>query len=103
MADHEGPPRGLACVPEGGESPAVVAAVDRKEHAEPPRRDSHPPPPHESSEEDEHKDPQRVRTRRESQLSYGFRLADGRYRPPESEEEWNAFYQECVSVFFFFS
>lgn len=34
--------------------------------------------------------------RRESRLSYGFKLVDGRYRPPETEEEWNAFYQEYV-------
>lgn len=38
--------------------------------------------------------------RRESQLSYGFKLLDGRYRPPETDEEWNAFYQECVPVSF---
>lgn len=29
-----------------------------------------------------------------SRMSWGFKLADGRYRPPETEEEWNAFYQE---------
>lgn len=29
-----------------------------------------------------------------SRMSWGFKLPDGRYRPPETEEEWNAFYQE---------
>ncbi|KAJ9101894.1 hypothetical protein QFC21_003234 [Naganishia friedmannii] len=35
--------------------------------------------------------------RRKSSLSYGYRLPDGRFRPPETEEEWNAFYQEYIT------
>mgnify|MGYP006950210669 CR=1 FL=1 len=27
-------------------------------------------------------------------MSWRFKLPDNRYRPPETEEEWNAFYQE---------
>lgn len=42
----------------------------------------------------EYEEQSRRAGRRESQLSYGFKLSDGRYRPPESDEEWNAFYQE---------
>lgn len=33
-------------------------------------------------------------SRRKSSFSYGYRLPDGRFRPPETQEEWNAFYQE---------
>ena len=29
-------------------------------------------------------------------MSWRFKLPDDRYRPPETEEEWNAFYQEWV-------
>jgi hypothetical protein len=32
--------------------------------------------------------------RRKSSFSYGYRLPDGKLRPPETQEEWNAFYQE---------
>ncbi|KAJ9116854.1 hypothetical protein QFC22_004511 [Naganishia vaughanmartiniae] len=35
--------------------------------------------------------------RRKSLFSYGYRLPDGRFRPPETEEEWNAFYQEYIT------
>lgn len=50
---------------------------------------------------DEGKSPEVGFGRRESQLSYGFKLPDGRYRPPETEEEWNAFYQEYVQSVLF--
>lgn len=31
-------------------------------------------------------------------MSWRFKLPDNRYRPPETEEEWNAFYQEWVPL-----
>ncbi|KAJ9116828.1 hypothetical protein QFC24_006633 [Naganishia onofrii] len=35
--------------------------------------------------------------RRKSSFSYGYRLPDGKLRPPETQEEWNAFYQEYTT------
>ncbi|KAJ9110428.1 hypothetical protein QFC19_001553 [Naganishia cerealis] len=35
--------------------------------------------------------------RRKSLFSFDYRLDDGRLRPPETEEEWNAFYQEYIT------